>query len=151
MVLVLTSGAILISFAQERARFDVGHDSLKPDRPSGRLPPGGQKEEDMDRKASLAGRAGSGGGGVVSRRDFLKVTAAGAAGLLAGGLARPAAALGAVGGGHHGNLGAITKQLKGTGLFVGNEFLHWNDATRRKVFAQIRHWKFDFVCPKVGG
>jgi hypothetical protein len=105
----------------------------------------------MDRKTSLADGAGSGGGGVVSRRDLLKATAAGAAGILAGGLARPAESLGAVGGGHHGNLAAITKQLWGTGLFVGNEFLHWSNTTRRRVFAQIRHWKFDFVCPKVGG
>ena len=105
----------------------------------------------MNRRTSLAVRAGFGAGGVVSRRDLLRATAAGAAGIVAGGLARPAAAIGAVGGGHHGNLGAITKQLWGTGLFVGNEFLDWSNATRRHVFAQIHGWKFDFVCPKVGG
>jgi hypothetical protein len=82
---------------------------------------------------------------------LLKAMAAGAAGIVAGGLARPAAAIGAVGGGHHGNLHAITKQLRGNGLFIGNEFLDWSNAERRHVFARIHRWKFDFVCPKVGG
>ena len=100
---------------------------------------GGSREQ-----AGVRGRA-------VSRRDLLRAAAAGAAGIVAGGLARPAAAIGAVGGGHTGNLGAITKQLSGTGLFIGNEFVDWSDATRREVFARIRDWKFNFVCPKVGG
>src|SRR5262245_43735313 len=72
----------------------------------------------------------------MSRRRLLKA-AAGAVGVVAAGVARPPAAVGAVGGGHGGNLGAITKQLSGTGLFIGNEFLDWSDTTRRNVFAQI--------------
>jgi hypothetical protein len=90
-------------------------------------------------------------GRAVPRRDVLRAAAAGVAGIVAGGLARPTATLGAVGGGHHGNLGAITKQLWGTGLFIGNEFEEWSNSTRRSVFSRIRGWKFDFVCPKVGG
>jgi hypothetical protein len=79
--------------------------------------------------------------------------AAGTLGAVAapGGLVQPGRAVAAVGGGHSGNLAAVTKQLWGTGLFVGNEFLNWSDATRQNVFAQIHGWGFGFVCPKVGG
>ena len=105
----------------------------------------------MNRRTSLAVKSGFGARDRVSRGDLLKATAAGGAGIVAVGLARPATAIGAIGGGHKGNLGAITKQLKGTGLFIGNEFVDWSNATRRDVFARIRGWKFDFVCPKVGG
>lgn len=49
------------------------------------------------------------------------------------------------------DLGNITNQLWGTGLYIGNEYRNWSDQTRFNVFAQIAGWGFDFVCPKVGG
>jgi len=91
------------------------------------------------------------GGGSPTRRGFLRAAGGAVAGVAAGGLWRPGGASGAVGGGHSGNLGAVTTQLRGTGLYIGNEFQNWSDATRQSVFSTIRSWGFDFVCPKVGG
>jgi hypothetical protein len=82
----------------------------------------------------------------LSRREWLRAVAGGSAALALTGGARAA-----VGGGHGGNLGAITNVLWGTGLYIGNEFQGWSDTTRQNVFAQVRNWGFGFVCPKVGG
>lgn len=91
----------------------------------------------------------------LSRRELLRLAAQGAAGLTVvglagGGLLAPRAAKAAVGGGHGGNLGAVTAQLTGTGLYIDHEFTTWSTATRAANLAQIRGWGFDFICPKVG-
>ena len=84
-----------------------------------------------------------------TRRDFFRRSVGmGLAAGLAGGVALPGRSYGAVGGGHSGNLGAVTAQLWGTGLFIGNEFQGWSDATRQNVFATVAGWGFNFVCPK---
>jgi hypothetical protein len=49
------------------------------------------------------------------------------------------------------DLGNIDNVLWGTGLYIGNEYLNWSDATKAAVHAQIANWGFYFVCPKVGG
>jgi hypothetical protein len=49
------------------------------------------------------------------------------------------------------DLGTIDSVLWGTGLYIGNEFRNWSDATRNAVFNQIANWGFYFASPKVGG
>lgn len=49
------------------------------------------------------------------------------------------------------DLGTIDNVLWGTGLYIGNEFLNWSDATRFSVFDRVAAWGFNFVTPKVGG
>lgn len=103
-----------------------------------------------------------------SRRNLLRTTVTGAASIAASSLLLPRfvrAGLvdvhgnpldaerfspSAVGGGHSGNLSAITAVLRGNGLYIGNEFHGWSDAQRYSAFSTIRSWGFDFVCPKVG-
>ncbi len=48
-------------------------------------------------------------------------------------------------------LAAVTSQLNGVGVYVGNGWYDWDDAMRRFVLAKVRGWGFDFICPKVGG
>src|SRR5438270_13423654 len=103
------------------------------------------------RGRAMTTRSERSGGGALSRRGFLRTAAGGAAGLAAGGLILPGASYGAVGGGHSGNLGAITSQLWGTGLYIGNEFQGWSDTQRQAAFHNVASWGFNFVCPKVGG
>lgn len=100
----------------------------------------------------MSTRSERSGGGAHTRRDFFRRSVRmGLAAGLVGGVASPGRSYGAVGGGHSGNLGAVTAQLWGTGLFIGNEFQGWSDTTRQNVFATIAGWGFNFVCPKVGG
>lgn len=48
-------------------------------------------------------------------------------------------------------LTAVTAQLSGVGVYIGNEWQDFSDAGRRFALARVRSWGFDFVCPKVGG
>lgn len=48
-------------------------------------------------------------------------------------------------------LAAVTAQLSGVGVYIGNEWLDWDDNARRFALAKIRAWGFDFACPKIGG
>jgi hypothetical protein len=48
-------------------------------------------------------------------------------------------------------MAAVTAQLSGVGVYIGNDWLDWDDNARRFAMAKIRAWGFDFVCPKVGG
>lgn len=98
-------------------------------------------------RGSVAGRMGRRG---MSRREWLRAAAAGAAGVAGAGLFGPSPAVGAVGGGHNGNLAAVTAQLTGTGLYIDREFTTWSETTRQANLKTIRSWGFRFICPKVG-
>src|SRR5689334_16263967 len=48
-------------------------------------------------------------------------------------------------------LAAVTRVLSGVGVYVGNDWLDWNEDARRFAMARVRAFGFDFLCPKVGG
>lgn len=48
-------------------------------------------------------------------------------------------------------LAAVTNQLSGVGVYVGNDWFNWDDNARRFAMATARAQGFDFIAPKIGG